>query len=147
MAERIEIFAPEHLDGCARLLVSAFNAEPWNESWTFANARKSLVSILDDAGFIGFVSLDRGEVLGFAAGYREQDDRWEVFYLDTLCVGPDAQGSGVGSRLLDRLKDELEKTSINSIYLITHRGTPAENFYRKNGYRISEEDVVMICEW
>ena len=146
MAERIEIFAPEHLDGCARLLVSAFNAEPWNESWTFANARKSLVSILD-AGFIGFVYLDRGEVLGFAAGYREQDDRREVFYLDTLCVGPDAQGSGVGSRLLDRLKDELEKTSINSIYLITHRGTPAENFYRKNGYRISEEDVVMIREW
>ena len=34
MAERIEAFKPHHLDECAHLLVSTFNAEPWNDRWT-----------------------------------------------------------------------------------------------------------------
>jgi hypothetical protein len=35
---------------------------------------------------------------------------------------------------------------VNTIYLITHKGTPAEAFYRKNGYGVSSEDIVMTQE-
>ena len=147
MEKRIESFTEEHLDGCANVLVSAFNAEPWNENWTFENAKKELSRTLSVSWSLGFVIVDGEEVLGFAEGCREQDGDREVFYLETLCVRPDAQGGGIGSRLLQRLKKELEQRSINEIYLITHRGTPAEAFYKKNGYRISEEDVVMIHKW
>lgn len=146
MTERIEVFEKEHLDECANVLISAFNSEPWNENWTFASAKKELkTQSLPWA--IGFVSVDGEEVLGFVEGCREQDGEREVFYLETLCVKPNAQGSGIGSRLLQHLKKELEQTSINTIYLITHRGTPAEALYKKNGYRVSDEDVVMIHEW
>jgi hypothetical protein len=31
MAERIEAFHENRLDECARLLLAAFNAVPWNE--------------------------------------------------------------------------------------------------------------------
>ena len=146
MAERIEPLTQSHLNECAHLIVSAFNIEPWNENWTFDTAQKTLYQTLEAPGFMGFVSVE-DEIMGFATGCCEQDDKKEVFYLETLCVRPDIQGKGVGSRLLGHLKGRLDKSGVNTIYLITHKGTPAESFYKKNGYRVSEEDIVMICEW
>jgi aminoglycoside 6'-N-acetyltransferase I len=97
-------------------------------------------------GFVGLVSI-ADEVVAFATGYREPDDKREVFYLKTFCVRPDVQGTGVGSRLLGRLKEELGKSGVNTIYLITHKETPAEAFYKKNGYTVNSEDIVMTHEW
>ena len=42
MAERIEALREEHLDECAHLYVSTFNAEPWNQRWTLETANKKL---------------------------------------------------------------------------------------------------------
>jgi aminoglycoside 6'-N-acetyltransferase I len=146
VTERIETFGRDHLDECARLLVSAFNAEPWNDAWSLETARQELVWTMGVPGFAGLVSLD-GQVLAFATGWREPDDRREVYYLKTFCVSPNAQGTGVGSRLLARLEEYLDECGMNTIYLVTHRGTPAEGFYRKNGYTVNPEDVVMTREW
>lgn len=147
MKKRIGPLTEEHLDACVDVLVSAFNAEPWNENWTVENAKKELTRTLSLSWSLGFVSIEGEEILGFAEGCREQDGDREVFYLEVLCVRPDAQGTGVGTGLLQHLKKELERTGIKEIYLITHKGTPAESLYKKNGYQISEEDVVMIHEW
>ena len=146
MVEHIESFNESHLDECAHLIVSTFNAEPWKDSWTLDRAKKSLTWTLQMPGFVGLVSLD-DEVMGFATGYREPDDVRDVFYLNALCVRLDMQGRGVGSRLLEHLKDELGMSGVSTIYLLTHKGTPAEAFYQKHGYRATEEDIVMICEW
>lgn len=146
MTERIETFGRDHLDECARLLVSAFNAEPWNDAWTLETARQELAWTMGVPEFAGLVSLD-GQVLAFATGWREPDDRREVYYLKTFCVSPNAQGTGVGSRLLARLEEYLDECGVNTIYLVTHRNTPAEGFYRKNGYTVNPEDVVMTREW
>ena len=146
MAERIEALTQSHLDECANLIVSTFNAGPWNDRWTLDRAKKALTWTLEVPGFLGLVSLD-DEVLGFVTGYREPDDVRDVFYLNALCVRLGMQGSGVGSRLLEHLKDELEMSGVSTIYLITHKDTPAESFYKKNGCRVSEKDLVMVCEW
>ncbi len=146
MTEHIETFGRDHFDECARLLVSAFNAEPWNDAWTLETARQELAWTMGVPGFAGLVSLD-GQVLAFATGWREPDDRREVYYLKTFCVSPNAQGTGVGSRLLARLEEYLDECGVNTIYLVTHRSTPAEGFYRKNGYTVNPEDVVMTREW
>ena len=146
MAERIENLRTDHLDECAHLLASVFNAEPWNANYTFDTAKKELAWTLDVPGFVGLVALDEG-VVAFAVGYIEQDDEREIFCLKTLCVRPDAQGKGVGSRLMQRLKEKLEKMGVNLSYLTTHKGTPAESFYKKIGYKVSDEDVLMIHEW
>jgi GNAT superfamily N-acetyltransferase len=103
---------------------------------------------LDDggAGVHGF-GLAQWGVVAFATGYREPDDRREVYFLRTLCVRPEAQGAGVGSRLIGHLKEHLGKSGVNTIYLVTHRGIPAERFYRKHGYKINDEDIMMTHEW
>jgi aminoglycoside 6'-N-acetyltransferase I len=97
-------------------------------------------------GFAGLVSLDGG-IVAFATGYREPDDRREVYFLRTFCVRPGAQGTGVGSRLIGHLKEHLGKGGVNTIYLLTRKGIPAERFYGRHGYRINGEDIVMTHEW
>ncbi len=42
MGERIEEFKANHLDECAHLFMNAFNAEPWNDDWTFDTAKREL---------------------------------------------------------------------------------------------------------
>lgn len=134
------------MDECAHLLVSVFNAEPWNANYTFDTAKKELAWTIGVPGFLGLMAFGDG-VEAFAVGYIEQDDEREIFCLKTLCVRPDAQGKGVGSRLMQLLKDKLGKMGVNFIYLTTHKETPAETFYKKIGYRVSNEDVIMIHEW
>ncbi len=92
------------------------------------------------------MSLDDG-IVAFAAGYRQQEDEGQTFYLAILCVGPKAQGTGVGSRLTGHLEGELGKGGVNNVYLITRRHTPAQTFYGKHGYKVSDEDIVMTHEW
>jgi hypothetical protein len=60
VTERIEKFEENHLDECARLAVATFNAEPWNEVWTFDTAKRELVWTMGVPGFVGLVSLDGG---------------------------------------------------------------------------------------
>ena len=146
MGERTEEFGIDHLDECARLAVATFNAEPWNDEWTFDTARRELAWTMGVPGFAGLVSLDGG-IVAFATGYREPDDRREVFFLRTFCVRPESQGTGVGSRLIGHLKEHLGKGGVNTIYLLTRKGIPAERFYGRHGYRINGEDIVMTHEW
>ena len=82
--EHIGTLKEEHLDECARLMVSTFNAKPWNAKYTFETAEKELTWTLAVPGFLGFASFDDG-VVAFAVGYVEQDDEREVFCLRT-CV-------------------------------------------------------------
>jgi aminoglycoside 6'-N-acetyltransferase I len=146
MAERIETFKEEHLDECATLLVATFNAEPWNDKYTLDTAKKQLAWHLRVPGCVGLVSVMDG-VVAFAVGYREPTDAGEVFHLSIFCVRPDVQRTGVGSRLLDRLEERLGKGGVNTVYLGTHKGTPAEAFYRRHGYEVSDEEIVMSHEW
>ena len=142
MSERIETFTIVHLDDCAHLFMTAFNAEPWNDKYTPDTARKQLAWHLGVPGCEGFVSVNDG-IVAFALGYREPTDVGDVFHLSIFCVRPDAQRTGVGSRLLNRLEESLGKSGVNTVYLGTNKGTPAEAFYRKHGYEVSDEEIEM----
>ena len=91
---------------------------------------------------MGLVSVNKG-VVAFAIGYREPTDVGDVFHLSIFCVRPDAQRTGVGSRLLWQLEERLRDIEIKTVYLGTRKGTPAEDFYRKNGYGVNAEDIEM----
>lgn len=142
MAERIETFGVEHLDDCARLFMTAFNAEPWNDKYTPDTAKKQLDWHLRVPGCVGLVSVKDG-IVAFAVGYREPTDVGDVFHLSIFCVRQDVQRTGVGSGLLHALEARLRETGIRTVYLGTRKGTPAEAFYEKYGYEASAEDIEM----
>jgi aminoglycoside 6'-N-acetyltransferase I len=142
MAERIEEFTIDHLDDCAHLFMTAFNAEPWNDKYTLDTETKQLAWHLKVPGCVGLVSVKDG-MAAFAIGYREPTDVGDVFHLNIFCVRPEAQRTGVGSRLLWNLEERLRDTEIRTVYLGTRKGTPAEYFYKKHGYGTSAEDIEM----
>jgi len=146
MAEIIHTFKSDHLDECADLLLATFNAEPWNDKYTPDTAKKQLDWHLRVPGCVGLVSVADG-VVAFAIGYQEPTDVGDVFHLSIFCVRSDVQRTGVGSRLLDRLEERLGKSGVNTVYLGTNKGTPAEAFYRKHSYEVSDEEIVMSHEW
>jgi aminoglycoside 6'-N-acetyltransferase I len=142
VSEHIEGIGAEHLDECAYLLVTAFNAEPWNDSYTHDTAKKQLAWHLEVPGCLGLVSVSDG-IAAFAIGYREPTDAGDVFNLSIFCVRPDVQRTGVGTRLLRHLEGSLIEAGVETVYLGTRRGTPAEAFYAKHGNGVSEEDIEM----
>ena len=142
MAERIEAFTADHLDECAHLLMSAFNAEPWNDSYTHDTAKAQLAWHLGVPGCLGLVSVKEG-IVAFAIGYREPTDEGDVFHLSIFCVRPDVQRTGVGTRLLRILEGSLREARVGTVYLGTHKGTPAEAFYAKHGYWTNAKEIEM----
>ncbi|NMG06657.1 GNAT family N-acetyltransferase [Brasilonema sp. UFV-L1] len=142
MLEEIESFTTKHLDECASLYVEVFNGEPWNEQWSFENARLRLFETLMTPGFVGFV-LRQDKLLGFVAGYCEQVQKGKGFYLKEICVRPDNQRQGVGTKLLDRLMDVLTAMEVTMVYLLTMKDGQAEAFYTQNGYQRSQRMILM----
>ena len=101
MAERIEALKEKHLDDCAHLYVSTFNAQPWNQRWTLETAHKKLAWTMGVPGFLGWVfSLDEG-IAAFAAGYRQQEDEGAAFTSPSCASGQRRKGQAwaAGSRL------------------------------------------------
>ena len=142
MAERIEALTADRLDECANLLVTTFNAEPWNDSYTHDTAKKQLAWHLEVPGCVGLVFVSDG-IVAFALGYREPTDEGDVYHLSIFCVRPDVQRTGVGTRLLRALEECLREAGVGTVYLGTRRGTSAEAFYAKHGYRVNEKDIEM----
>lgn len=96
MAEHIEAFTTDYLDECAHVLMSTFNTEPWNDSYTPDTAREQLAwHLLQVPVCEGLVSVS-GRIVAFAARYREPTDVGDVFNpMSVFCVRPDARRRGV----------------------------------------------------
>jgi aminoglycoside 6'-N-acetyltransferase I len=142
IAESIETLREEDLDECAHLLMVTFNADPWNDEYTLDTAKEQLAWHLRVPGCVGLVSISDG-IVGFAIGFREPTDVGDVFNLSIFSVSPDAQRTGVGTKLLLNLEERLAKSGVKTIYLGTRKGTIAEAFYEKLGYKTNEEDIEM----
>jgi GNAT superfamily N-acetyltransferase len=58
-----------------------------------------------------------------------------VAKLDDVSVKPDRRGSGVGTELINQLKDQLRKEAVTRIDVAVHLENPqARHFYEKSGF-------------
>jgi len=80
------------------------------------------------------------EFLGFAS--YEVNYHSETTKLHKLYVLPEAQGKGVGARLLLIIENEARRNHNDKLILNVNRYNPAVNFYRKSGFeKVGEEDI------
>lgn len=114
------------------------------------------VSQLSYAGFTAFAAHDRGQLIGFAHGYRVQPGQWwadevsralegsqadrsrdwlaDAFELCEIHVSPEAQGRGAGRALLRAISDAQP---FGTIVLSTPTGpTKAAALYAAEGYSV-----------
>ncbi len=72
-----------------------------------------------------------GQVIGVLVQYETQ----QGFYIDTVAVDPDHQGTGVGKGLLQFAEQEAIRRGYGSIYLCTNvKMTENQTFYPRIGY-------------
>lgn len=87
--------------------------------------------------------MDGGRTLGFYVLRRREDH----LYLDHLYLLPQVQGKGSGGQVLAALKDEARRLGL-PIRLMALKGSPANGFYEKAGFRrVAESEFDTHYEW
>ncbi|RRJ61731.1 GNAT family N-acetyltransferase [Paenibacillus oralis] len=138
----IRHYSFEDFQGCVELFIHVFNQEPWKDNWTQEKARQYLQDYIDTPGFKGVVA-DDINIKGFIMGIRKRWWSGDEFFINEMCVDTANQRSGVGTRLLDHLDNALKSEGIERITLLTSKGVPAEQFYRKNGLSTIDDLIFM----
>ncbi|SFG33457.1 Acetyltransferase (GNAT) domain-containing protein [Sporolactobacillus nakayamae] len=143
---KIAAMNADFLDDCTQLYVNVFSAQPWKESWSYDSGCQRLLDLIHTPNFLGYMLLDHNQLIGFIAGYSKMNYRGKTFYLAGFCVTTQIQGKGYGSHLLYHLEQKLIEKGITSLFLITEKMGSISSFYRKKGYSISENRMVMRKE-
>lgn len=141
----IRCFETRDLEDCSKLYAEVFSKDPWNEKWDFKIAEKRLSHFLNSEGFVGILAHEKSSVVGFAIGNIEPFLEGNIFYLREMCVHPDYQNGGVGSKIISKTEEVLTELNIKSIYLFTDRKIPAAYFYKKHGYR-HDKDLTIFTK-
>ena len=127
------IHSPEQIEQCARIYPSAYNAEPWNDSWTVETAKALLTCYYNTPGFEGWIARQNNIILGGTIGNVEPYYTGNIFILKEVFVSVNAQGTGIGARLLSAMKEDMKKLNIKMIILSTRK--PIFDFYIKSGFK------------
>ena len=127
-----------HFPFQCKLYSQVFSGPPWSEEWSKEKANKRLSHFYRSEGFVGLLAENDG-INGFVLGNTEPflDSAW--FYLREMCVCPNLQGQGIGSKLLYELNCLLANKAVRNIYLATDRNIPAAKFYQSNGFSQEEK--------
>ncbi|MEH1124973.1 GNAT family N-acetyltransferase [Micromonospora sp. CPCC 206061] len=139
----ISALTKRDLAACSSLYTETFNAAPWNESWRLEDATQRLRDILATPRVLGVsVSTSEGELVGFALGHLERYASDDHFLLQEMCVKPARQRQGVGTALLEALRDRMPE--VRHWYLVTMRDGVAAEFYKKNGFRPAGRTGILV---
>lgn len=139
----VRSYEPRDLQACAAVFCSAFGAAPWNEQWTQSLAETRISELTGTALSAAFVYEDAGRICGFAAGRVVTYLYGREYVIDEFCVAADAQGQGIGTKLLSYIADTMHADGVASICLQTTRGYPSEKFYLKNGFQTAPNMLTM----
>lgn len=135
----------EEIKKLAEVFAGAFNAPPWNDSWSVETAQKRLSLMLDGKAAYALAAFDRGKIRGGAVGCFEIYCEKTVFNLREFFVDKDMKGRGEGEAMFKELKERLAEMGVNEMTLNTLRGR-TENFYLRMGMENREEFTVMTAE-
>ena len=78
----------------AKLMVSFYNAPPWNDKWTVETALESLTDISDFPKFLGNVIVDENKIIGTIIGHIRRYATESTFYIDDFFVSEEYRGGG-----------------------------------------------------
>lgn len=139
----IKVVEESDLLTCTDVFIEVFNGEPWNDEWQPEKAKQYVLDFYHTPGFMGLVATEGEETTGFLFGVHRVWWSGDEFFINEMCVKGNRQKQGIGKALLDRLLEELNTRKITHLSLLTDRGIPAEDFYKKNGFTEVERLVFL----
>ncbi len=133
----------EDLEGCAKMLMAAYNREPWRNRWTPETALRYLGEFAGSPQFAGWVSLQDGRLAGALFGRRKTWWTQDELFIEELFVHPDFQGQGHGKALLRAAEAFCVREALAGVTLLTDRNMPAKSIYERLGYATAGHVVFM----
>ncbi|RLK63939.1 GNAT family N-acetyltransferase [Atopobacter sp. AH10] len=125
----------------AQLMLSVYNAPPWNEEWTEKTARQSLESLLTFPHFYGNVMEKDGKIVAAMLGHIRIYATEKSYYMDEFFVSPTCQGQGFGSHLYQTTLKELKQEGVAGSFFTSLKNSPAYHFYKKQGAKDLADSV------
>ena len=91
-----------------------------------------------------FIIAYQGEApMGFAS-YSPKAGEEKIYRLHKIYVMPDAQGKGVGKKMVDFIEGEMKSTDADELELNVNRYNPARSFYERLGFSVVREEDIDI---
>ena len=143
--EEFVILDQSYLQEMAQLYKSAFYGEPWNDDWS--DEEQLMEYVKEKSGgyhAINYGLLADGKLVAVSLGQITHWWEGTNYVLDELCVSPEYQGSGIGSRFMKLIEEDLKKRDVKGIFLQTDLDKPAYKFYQKNGFKDLSKHVSLF---
>lgn len=130
---------------CAKELMKAFKDAPWNENWTYEQAYTRIDELMSARVSRGYVAYDNDQVVSMLCGRITTYLDFKELWVDEFSVHPDYQRKGIGSQMMQYVREELEKEpeTISYMVLTTEKDYPSVDFYKKNGFGVDDSTVFM----
>lgn len=132
------------IDSCIDLFIETFAKEPWNDVY---ESRQQIVNLFNNYFntnyFIGYVAKLDDKIVALSLGMKKPWIEGLEYYIDQFCVGYEMQGKGIGSWFINKIEESIKTQGMNGILLNTERGYPAVEFYKKNGFKILNDILVL----
>jgi len=104
------------------------NSEPWI---TLGRTYEESLEILTDPSREVYLARIEGELSGFIILNMKGAF---VGYVQTICIGPDSRGKGLGSRLLRFAEERIFSESPNVFLCVSSFNPQARRLYERLGY-------------
>ncbi|KAA8328325.1 GNAT family N-acetyltransferase [Leuconostoc carnosum] len=123
-------------------------------TFNLINLQNSSVTIFDYLKAGAFVSLFKINMLTTSKILKNiikadsilNEYKPKYWYLDTLVISPQKQGSGFGSQIITQIKKMIQnKSKQSNLRLITNSNVNAK-FYIKNGFSITKKETFTMKE-
>lgn len=140
-------FTIKDTDKCAELFKEVFSAYPWYDGWvSFDQARNYLMELIENPVFEGFVAYEGSDIIAVCFGHKRSFWTGKELFIDEFYVKNESQGNGIGTKMLDYVKESLIEEDYKRLVLLTNKGIPAEGFYIKNRFYNNQKRTVMVNE-
>ncbi|MGT2741751.1 GNAT family N-acetyltransferase [Streptococcus plurextorum] len=141
----IETLVSSDKDRVKDLFVSVFSQAPWHDDWSDEQQLDRYIGdLLAHPRALCFGLFDQVNLIALSLGYIRYWYEGTEYRIEELCIAPDYQGQGLGSRFLSEIEKLLADRGIVHILLQTERNLPAFSFYKNCGFHALEEDVTMV---
>ena len=142
----IRILKKSDLAQCGKIYTKAFPIEHWGIDWTEERATEYLQDYFKQNKFIGYVYEENDEVLGCVFALCKISGSKEEIIINEMAVLPERQGQGIGTQLLNAVKDYSKNKGLAGVVLHTSEYAPAAAFYEKNEFMRSKGTICMYYE-
>ncbi|MCR5591897.1 MAG: GNAT family N-acetyltransferase [Lachnospiraceae bacterium] len=126
-----------------RVFVGVFTREPWYDDWSDKEQLDLYICDLVGQSYSLTYGLydDAEELIGISLGYIKHWYSGTEYIINELCIKTERQGAGAGTFFIQAIEEAIRELGLKQIFLLTESNVPAYDFYRKNGFTQSENNV------